>query len=197
MSKTRSAQKRTNTIRVIAGSSKGIPLKVPHKARPITDRAKSSLFSVIGPDVIDKRILDIFAGSGSLGIEALSRGAQHCVFVDISKYATEDIIDNLKKTKLSSKASITQQPVSTFLNDQPEESFDIIFADPPFHFYKSGKKTLVTLLNRIHHLVPKGGALILKHPVTIIPPELQDFTIADTRNFGSSTVTIWVNTGSL
>lgn len=188
--------KRINTIRVIAGSAKGIPLKVPHKARPITDRAKSSLFSVIGPDIVDKKILDLFAGSGSLGIEALSRNAQHCVFVDISKYSEEDIKDNLKKTRLSSKARVTQQPVFIFLNDQEEESFDIIFADPPFDFYKSGKKSgeeiVTALLDHIHHLVPQRGAIILKHPVTINPPDLKDFTIADTRSFGSSTVTIWV-----
>lgn len=191
--------KHINTIRVIAGSAKGIPLKVPHKARPITDRAKSSLFSVIGPDIIDKKILDLFAGSGSLGIEALSRNAQHCVFVDISKYAEEDIKDNLEKTKLSGRARITQQPVFTFLNDQKEANFDIIFADPPFDFYKfkkkSGKRNLTVLLDHINHLVPQGGAIIIKHPATIPPPELKGYTIADTRSFGSSTVTIWVNTG--
>jgi len=201
MSKTKSAKQRVNTIRVITGSAKGIPLKVPHKARPITDRAKSSLFSVIGPDIIDKRVLDLFAGSGSLGIEALSRGAQHCVFVDISKYAKEDIENNLKKTKLSGKASVTQQPVFTFLNNQPEESFDIVFTDPPFNFYKPGKRglalTLTSLLNHIHRLVPQGGAVILKHPTTTALPELKGFTLADTRDFGASTVTIWVKTEPL
>jgi 16S rRNA (guanine(966)-N(2))-methyltransferase RsmD len=181
------------TVRVITGKAKGHKLKVPHKARPITDRMKSSLFSVLANDVKNKRILDLFAGSGALGIEALSRGAKYCKFVDISRYAKIDIENNLEKTGLEDKAKVTRQKVTPFLHNQEDEDFDIVFTDPPYDFYKHGAQRVSHHINDIIPLVSVGGGIILKHP-----SDIEEFNVneclkkADRRDFGKNSITIWV-----
>ena len=122
------------TLRVIAGSHKGRLLKTPdgQKTRPTTDRVKESVFSMLGPSYLQKACLDLFAGSGSLGIEALSRGVERATFVD-SK--SGDIIRaNLEALGLSNRAQVLRMPYAkavAYLKDK-KESFDLVFADPPY-----------------------------------------------------------------
>lgn len=123
-------------MQVITGTAKGIPLKVPHKARPISDRAKASLFDMIGPDILGKTILDLFAGSGALGIEALSRGAEHATFIDIDKYAVKDLEANLERTKLTEKAEVRHQKAMQFVGSEPDEGFDIVLLIHPMFIIK-------------------------------------------------------------
>lgn len=178
--------------RVITGTAKGLELKVPHKARPISDRAKASIFSVIGSDIEGKKILDLYAGSGSLGIEALSRGASHCTFVEASRYAVRDIKDNLDKADLSEQGHATHQKGIPFLNNQSPESFDIVFADPPFNFYKDNVRRTHSLLEKLDRVIPNGGAIVLKHPKGLQLPTIETLTLADQRNFGTNTISLWV-----
>jgi 16S rRNA (guanine966-N2)-methyltransferase len=177
--------------RIITGTAKGIRLKVPHKARPMGDRAKSAVFSVIGPDIVGKRILDLYAGSGSLGLEALSRGAEWCTFVDSSKYAVQDIKDNIGRAGFSEKAHATCQKVFPFLKNQTE-TFDIVFADPPYPFYKDNVERAVTLVSKIAEVIPLGGAIVLKHPSSLELEDLDTLVLADQRQFGTNTVSLWV-----
>lgn len=179
-------------VRIITGTAKGMQLKVPHKARPIGDRAKSSIFSVIGPDIVGKRILDLYAGSGALGIEALSRGADYCLFVESDRYAVDDIKANLVKTKLEDKGKATRQKVLPFLDNYDEEPFDIVFADPPYVFYKDRKDRTQLLLEKIIAVIPSGGAIILKHPAKLDPPQIEGLVLADQRKFGANTISMWV-----
>ncbi len=179
-------------MQVITGSAKGIKLRVPHKARPISDRAKTSIFDVIGPDVIDKRILDLYAGSGALGIEALSRGARSCTFVDSNKFAVKDIESNLEKTSLKDKAEVRNQRALKFLSDTPDESYDLVFADPPYEFYK-GPGRLERIMDAVTRITPPGGALIVKHPWKLELPEVKNLKLADKRQFGSNGVSLWVH----
>ena len=178
--------------KIITGTAKGVDLKVPHKARPISDRAKASLFSVIGSDIEGKKILDLYAGSGSLGIEALSRGASHCTFVEASRYGVHDIKDNLEKAGLSEQGHATHQKAMPFLNNQPSEGFDIVFADPPFVFYKDNVNRTRSLLEKIERMIPNGGAIILKHPNKLQLPSIGNLTLADQRHFGANTISLWV-----
>ncbi|MBN1618707.1 16S rRNA (guanine(966)-N(2))-methyltransferase RsmD [Candidatus Dojkabacteria bacterium] len=178
-------------VRIITGKAKGIQLKVPRKAKPISDRAKASLFSVIGPDIIDKNILDAFAGSGSLGIEALSRGAKSAVFVDDDRFATIDLQDNIINAKLSDKSTVLQDNALHFINNTDME-FDIVFADPPYDFYGETNKRLTALLQSIMGIIPNGGAIVIKHPKGLKNKQIDELIIADARNFGNNTVTIWV-----
>ena len=121
-------------MRVIAGSAGGIPLKVPQgDTRPTTDRTREALFSALGDAVTNARVLDLFAGSGALGIEALSRGAASAVFVEQNRAAIEVLRQNLQKTRLE-QGTLRQMEVFRSLADlaRSGQTFDLIFADPPY-----------------------------------------------------------------
>ncbi|MDD3661814.1 MAG: RsmD family RNA methyltransferase [Candidatus Dojkabacteria bacterium] len=178
-------------VRIITGSAKGIPLNVPHRAKPVSDRAKSSIFSIIGSDIVDKRILDLYAGSGSFGIEALSRGARECTFIDNSSYAVIDIKANLVKTRLQEKATVLRRKAFQFLEDAEPGSFDIVFADPPYEFYKEGQHRMARLLNATEPVLDNRGAIIIKHPRRIDIPDNNQLILIDQRHFGSNTISLW------
>ncbi len=120
-------------IRVIAGSARGMKLKqVPkNSTRPIMDRAKEALFSIIGDDILDARFLDLFGGTGSVGIEALSRGADCAVFVELSRSAIRVIRDNLKHTRLDARASILHRSAFDILVQPPTQHYHFIYVAPP------------------------------------------------------------------
>src|SRR5437667_9420024 len=127
-------------MRVIAGSAGGIHLTVPQRGvRPTMDRVKAAIFSSLADQVIDAPILDLFAGSGALGIEALSRGAASVLFVEEDRQLTEAIEKNLAKTKLDGR--VRRQEVFEFLRrSSGTEGVQIIFADPPYETTKSSER---------------------------------------------------------
>jgi len=123
-------------MRVIAGKARSLVLCTPEgmETRPTTDRTKETLFNIIQFDVQDSVFLDLFAGSGGIGIEALSRGAKEAVFVDNSKDAEGCILQNLKHTKLDSFATVYKQDVFVALTRMEyQKKFDIVFMDPPYN----------------------------------------------------------------
>lgn len=122
-------------MRIITGSARGILLNTleGEATRPTADRAKEALFSMIQFDIEGRKVLDLFAGSGQLGLEALSRGAQSCVFIDESRAAVDIVLANAKKTKLFDKCRISTGSHNTYLaSAAKKESFDLIFLDPPY-----------------------------------------------------------------
>lgn len=121
-------------MRVIAGSAKRIPLKTLKglDTRPTTDRIKETLFNMIDPWIGDCCFLDLFAGSGGIGIEALSRGAREAVFVEKSRAAAAVIRENLKAVRLEARAEVIQAEVSAGLHRLRGRQFDYIFMDPPY-----------------------------------------------------------------
>ena len=121
-------------MRVIAGQSKGHNLKTPEglSTRPTADKVKGSLFSMLTGYVYGAKVLDLFAGSGALGIEALSRGAESCVFIDMGNDAISCIKANLEHTKLLDGATVIKTDSLRYLQTC-NETFDIIFIDPPYH----------------------------------------------------------------
>ncbi len=124
-------------MRVIAGSARRTQLKTVQglHTRPTTDRIKETLFNILQPDLYGAVFLDLFSGSGAIGIEALSRGSQMAVFVDNNKQAVSCIRDNLKATKLSEKAEVYQLDANAAIRklQTQKKCFDIIFMDPPYH----------------------------------------------------------------
>lgn len=120
-------------MRVIAGLAKGHNLITPEgeDTRPTLDRVKESVFSILYPYLEDSLVLDLFAGSGGLGIEALSRGACFADFVDISKKAYDCVITNLRKTRLDEKASVHLIKWDKFISNC-NKKYDIVFLDPPY-----------------------------------------------------------------
>ena len=122
-------------MRVIAGSRRSLPLKAPKgtDTRPTEDRTKETLFNVLQNDIYGSRFLDLFAGSGGIAIEALSRGAESAVLVDNNAEAVKCINDNLKFTKFTEEATLMQMDVFSALERlRGKEAFDIIFMDPPY-----------------------------------------------------------------
>jgi 16S rRNA (guanine966-N2)-methyltransferase len=122
-------------MRVIAGTRKSLTLKsVPGMGtRPTTDRIKETLFNIISPYLYESRFLDVFAGSGGIGIEALSRGASFCCFIEKEPKAVSVIRENIKKTGFEKESEIIKNNaanIDIFLNDR--EPFDIVFMDPPY-----------------------------------------------------------------
>jgi 16S rRNA (guanine966-N2)-methyltransferase len=121
-------------MRVIAGKARSLPLKTPKgmDTRPTTDRIKESLFNMLMPYLPGAIFLDLFSGSGAIGIEALSRGAKKSYFVEQNKEAFACITDNVKFTKMTEQAVLCKQDVYTALYGIHEKEVDIIFADPPY-----------------------------------------------------------------
>jgi len=123
-------------MRIITGSAKGMNLKTlpGDDVRPTTEMAKEGVFSCIQFDLEGSRVLDLFAGSGQLGLEALSRGAKHCVFADASAQSIEIVKENAQKTKLYDKCTLLRCEFGEYLKmaQRGNEKFDFIFLDPPY-----------------------------------------------------------------
>ena len=119
-------------MRVIAGAARGTRLApVPAGTRPLSDRAREGLFSSLGERVPGARVLDLFAGTGAIGIEALSRGAEGATFVDKAPRAVATIRDNLDRAKLGDRATVVRAEWRAFLDRAPDP-FDLVFLDPPY-----------------------------------------------------------------
>ena len=120
-------------MRVITGTARGRKLKEPlgMETRPTADRVKEGIFSSIQFEIEGRRVLDLFGGTGQLGIEALSRGAAHCTFVDLRREAAGMIRENLEITGLADRATVVQGDFLAFLT-RCRETFDLIFLDPPY-----------------------------------------------------------------
>ena len=157
-------------MRVIAGSAGGIRLDVPkQRVRPTMDRVKAAIFSSLGEAVVGATVLDLFAGSGGLGIEALSRGAELALFVDEDRQSVAAIEKNLAKTNLSGR--VRQQDAFEFLN-RTDERFRLIFADPPYEKMKSGERYTDMLLGNqrlLEVLEPNGVFILEKRPEEKMP----------------------------
>ena len=121
-------------MRIITGEARGVMLEAPEgmETRPTADRVKEALFSMIQFDIEGRRVLDLFAGSGQLGLEALSRGASSATFIDVSKEAQNVILRNAARTKLEDRARVALYDHAAFLRGISGEKYDLIFLDPPY-----------------------------------------------------------------
>ena len=175
-------------MRVIAGKAKGHRLKsVPGGGtRPITDRAKSALFNIIGNDIIGCRFLDLFAGTGQVGIEALSRGATEAVFVERAGAALRTIRENLAHTRLEARARVVRADVFDFLATQvePAEPFDYVYIAPP-QYRGLWVRTLRALDARPGWLTDDGWTVAQIHPREYEELALEYLALFDQRTYGS------------
>jgi 16S rRNA (guanine966-N2)-methyltransferase len=174
-------------VRVIAGKAKGHRLRsVPGKGtRPITDRAKSALFSIIGNDVIGARFLDLFAGTGQVGIEALSRGATEAVFVEQARIALRTIHENLTHTRLAGGARVVRGDVFDFLavTRGAIEAFEYVYIAPP-QYRGLWVRTLQTLDASPGWLTDDGWIIVQIHPREYEELAIKHFTLFDQRKYG-------------
>jgi 16S rRNA (guanine966-N2)-methyltransferase len=176
-----------SNLRVIGGIARGRRLKsVPgDTTRPITDRVKEALFNILTPDIEGSMLLDLFAGTGSVGIEALSRGAEYVRFIDRHRLAIETVRANLDQTGFSNKSEVLQMDAFTLLAQQPDRRFDYVYIAPPQ--YKEMWKRAISLLDRNNGwLVDDAWVIVQIHPVEFEPVPLQYLVEFDQRRYGST-----------
>lgn len=180
-------------MRVISGSAKGRPLKaVPgNGTRPTTDKVKEAMFSIIGPYFDGGQVLDLFAGTGGLGIEALSRGMEHGVFIDMEYKSIEVIKSNVQSARLTEQAEIYRNEAGRALKvlQKREATFDLVFLDPPYRM-KNG----IELMQEMHErgLLNPGATIVLEfetgHPY---PTECQHFIGVRQAEYGDTTLYVY------
>ncbi|MGB9668810.1 MAG: 16S rRNA (guanine(966)-N(2))-methyltransferase RsmD [Anaerolineales bacterium] len=153
-------------MRVIAGVAKGRILKSVEgdTTRPITDRTKEALFNIIGSDIVQASFLDCFAGTGSVGIEALSRGSAFARFIDQNPKAIQIIRENLKTTGLIEKAEVIRMDAFAALAKQTDRRFDYIYVAPP-QYHGLWSKMLILLDNHLEWLSDDGWIIVQIHPI--------------------------------
>jgi 16S rRNA (guanine966-N2)-methyltransferase len=177
-------------MRIIAGRAGGIRLAVPKAGvRPTMDRVKAAIFSSLGEVIMDAQILDLFAGCGALGIEALSRGAAYVLFVDEDRESISAIEKNLAKTKF--QADLRKQDVFDFLRRfSSTKKFRVIFADPPYQRMESGASYTEKLLScqALREIIEPDGFFVLeKHPSEKIP-ETKWWSAVRAKTYGATEV---------
>lgn len=170
-------------MRVVAGAARGVPLAAPRGAatRPITDRVKETLFAILGDRVPDARVLDLFAGSGAVGIEALSRGAASADFVERDHQALVALRANLERTRLAASASVHATEVERFLSSAGERTWDLVILDPPYET----RAIVAPLRALLPHLAPEA-TVVLKHFWRTEVPSLDRLAVVRRRRFGET-----------
>ncbi|WP_420854662.1 16S rRNA (guanine(966)-N(2))-methyltransferase RsmD [Salipaludibacillus agaradhaerens] len=190
--------RQVNNMRVISGKQKGTSLKsVPgHSTRPTTDKVKEAIFNMVGPYFNGGMMLDLYAGSGAMGIEALSRGMSKAVFVDRDRKAIETIYSNLKTVRCLEEAEVFKNEAKRALNaiKKKERQFDLIFLDPPY-----AKQTLADELAFIdtHNILLQGGYIVAEHSSKVLlDNHYKTFRQTKEERYGDTSVTIFKSVAS-
>lgn len=177
-------------MRVIAGKARGVTLKTPEgmQTRPTTDRVKEALFSILHFDLPGTRVLDLFAGTGQLGIEALSRGAAAAVFVDEREDACRLVRENLKRAKLSDQGRVIRADYMSFLNNC-RDTFQIVLLDPPYAeiFLENSLKKLAEI-----DILESGAIIVAERPAEKeLSLEIPGFSRSRDYKYGNTSLTLF------
>ena len=177
-------------MRVITGKARGVVLKTPEgmATRPTADRVKEALFNIIQFDIPTARVLDLFGGTGQLGIEALSREAKSAVFVDEREDACRLIRENLKRTKLEQYAKVVRSDYMAYLKNC-RESFDIILLDPPYaEVFLENSLKMITEID----ILQSGGIIVTERPLgKELPWDFDGYTRSRDYKYGKTLITIY------
>ncbi len=180
-------------MRVVAGTARGTVLKTPDgmKTRPTADRVKEAMFSILQFDLPGARVLDLFAGTGQLGIEAISRGAAACVFVDESEKACALIRENLKKTHFTEQTKVIRGDSMQYLRTC-KEKFDIILLDPPYaEVFLENCLNLITEID----ILQSNGIIVTERPLEKeLSFDFEGFSRSKDYKYGKTVVTLYRNT---
>jgi len=177
-------------LRITSGSAKGKKLDTPDIPgyRAVQDKAKLAIFSILGRKILGAKCLDLYAGSGNLGIEALSRGGRYCDFVDESKRAEDVILKNLKDLNFLERSEVYRQDVIKFAADAFSK-YDIIFVDP---FYED--KHFRHLFQLLEEIINEGGVIVFSHgedtDIDDALSKTQNLVVHDSKRYGSAHITI-------
>ena len=180
-------------MRVLTGKARGVQLKTPQgmQTRPTSDRVKEALFSIIQFEIPGASVLDLFGGTGQLGIEALSRGAKRAVFVDEREDACKIIRENLKRTKLDDCASVVRSDYLSYLK-RCKETFQIILLDPPYaEVFLENSLKMITEID----ILQSDGIIVAEYPVgKELPWEFPGFSRSREYKYGNTLLTIYRKT---
>ena len=175
-------------MRIISGEFRSRKLRFPKskKTRPMTDRAKETIFNILGETVRDARVLDLFAGSGSLGLEALSRGARHATFVEEGAWAEKSLSDNVKTLGLTRQSTFLRQDVFKALRrfGNKGENFELIFLDPPYN--QGVVKKLLNDLSRSAILTAQTRIVLHRSRQEKLPDSLEGLALIREKQIGQA-----------
>lgn len=180
-------------MRVISGKARGLKLNTPKNedVRPTTDRVKESLFNIINGYIIDGEILDLFAGTGSLGIECLSRGASKCVFVDLNKSSIDIVKSNINKARVEANSEVMNMDFKSAIEKVKNNSykFDVIFMDPPYY-----KDMFIDALKKIEqsNILKEDGIIVVEHDTKHeFPENVGKLCKNRNKKYGNTTLTFY------
>lgn len=174
-------------IRIIAGYYGGLKIAAPNNRRthPMSERIRNALFNSLAGEIADAEVLDVFAGTGAIGLEAISRGAKSATFVDKDRTAQRYIARNIESLGVGDKATLIRTTVSNWLGTKNPQLYDIIFADPPYW------DTQFSTVDRIFDLLKPGGLMILSHPGKGELPTKTGVVVVDNRSYGNAVLTYY------
>lgn len=180
-------------MKIIAGEARGLPLLVPKgEVRPTQDRVREALFNILNPILPGASVLDLFCGTGSVGLEALSRGARRACMVDAARSSCQTARENMKRSRLSGGTVVQSDCLSFVQRDR--SVYDLIFADPPYCKSFGDRDMIAELMtSRMHELLAPGGYFIAEAQVgygvgDAFSREFAGWRIADERTYGKNTL---------
>lgn len=174
-------------VRIIAGTLGGRKIDAPERTttHAMSERARNALFNSIGDEIEGARVLDAFAGSGSIGIEALSRGASNATFVEKDRVACKIIAKNLIDLNIDDRSQLIRTTVNNWLDTAKPEMFDVIFADPPY------ADTQFSTVAKLFGLLKPGALMVLSHPGKGEVPIQDGIVVVDNRSYGNLHLTFF------
>jgi 16S rRNA (guanine966-N2)-methyltransferase len=174
-------------MHITTGHAKGRRLKsVPSDVtRPITDRVKQAVFNILADDVLQSKWLDLFAGTGAVGIEALSRGAGNVTFIDQNALAIRTVEANLKTTQLGHNARVIRQDAFKYIAGMPNASYDFIYVAPP-QYQGLWAEAMVAIDNQPAWLAPAGAIIVQIHPREFHEVSMKNFELVDQRKYSAT-----------
>lgn len=175
-------------IRIISGIFGGRKIQAPDTTatHPMSERVRNAMFNSIGSEIADVTVLDAFAGTGSIGLEALSRGARHATFVEKDRVALKVLIENITLLGVENTTDIVHAAVANWLPAYQGEGFDVIFADPPYN------DPQFSTVEKLFSLLNPGGLMVLSHPGRgEEPTKTGGIVVVDNRSYGNAFLTFY------
>ncbi len=174
-------------IRIVSGKYGGRFIAAPNTSatHPMSERARAAIFNSLSSEVIGAKVLDAFAGSGAVGLEALSRGADSVVFLEKNRVAANVIRENVELLGVGSQAHVVSTTVVNWLDSSSDGEFDIIFADPPYH------QPQFSTVEKLFGLLKVGGSVILSHSGRGGMPHKTGIVVVDNRSYGNAHITLY------
>ncbi len=175
------------TVRIISGEFGSRKIEAPDgaKTHPMGDRVRSALFNIVNTELEDADVLDAFAGTGSLGFEALSRGAKSATFIERDRTAQQAILHNIELLGVEDRTRLVRSSVAAWVEQTDDQKFDIIFVDPPYNDMQ------LSTVTQLFGLLKPGALMVLSHPGRSESPTKPGVVVVDNRSYGEAVLTFF------